>query len=134
MCRLRNIAMPDYQESVTTGQTDRQTDRQTDGQYDPYVLLCFNQATQNQRALTQVYIEGKSRKYRGVVNVKSREKTRQVRDNLSQQLEHKSPKGRTEPGVREGKRSLLKCHTRCKCSMETTRYSVKVKLCIRVIK
>ena len=29
MRRLRNIAMHDYQESVTTGQT--QTDRQTDG-------------------------------------------------------------------------------------------------------
>ena len=46
MCRLRNIAMRDYQESVTTGQTDRQTDRQTDGQTDagqsdPYVPLCF---------------------------------------------------------------------------------------------
>ena len=25
MCRLRNIALLDYQESVTTGQTDRQT-------------------------------------------------------------------------------------------------------------
>ena len=46
MCRLRNIAMRDYQESVTTGQTgtrtDRWTDRQTDtGQSDPYVPLCF---------------------------------------------------------------------------------------------
>ena len=42
MCRLRNIAMRDYQESVTTGQMDRQTDRQTDaGQSDPYVPLCF---------------------------------------------------------------------------------------------
>ena len=31
MCRLQNIAMQDYQESVTTGQTqtDRQMDRQT---------------------------------------------------------------------------------------------------------
>ena len=29
MCRLRNIAMRDYQESVTTGQTDTHTDRQT---------------------------------------------------------------------------------------------------------
>ena len=38
MCRLRNIAMRDYQESVTTGQTDRQTDA---GQSDPYVPLCF---------------------------------------------------------------------------------------------
>ena len=30
MCRLQNIAMLDYQESVTTGQTDA-------GQSDPYV-------------------------------------------------------------------------------------------------
>ena len=29
MCRLRNIAMRDYQEGVTTGQSD------------PYVPLCF---------------------------------------------------------------------------------------------
>ena len=34
MCRLRNIAMHDYQESVTTRQTDA-------GQSDPYVPLCF---------------------------------------------------------------------------------------------
>ena len=27
MCRLRNIAMSDYQESVTTAQTDGRTDR-----------------------------------------------------------------------------------------------------------
>ena len=33
MCRLRNIAMRDYQESVTTEQTDA-------GQSDPYVPLC----------------------------------------------------------------------------------------------
>ena len=32
----------DYQESVTTGQTDERTDGQTDaGQSDPYVPLCF---------------------------------------------------------------------------------------------
>ena len=42
MCRLRNIAMHDYQESVTTGQTDGQTDRQTDaGQSNAYLPLCF---------------------------------------------------------------------------------------------
>ena len=46
MCRLRNKAMRDYQESVNTGQTDGRTDRQTDGQTDagqsdPYVPLCF---------------------------------------------------------------------------------------------
>ena len=39
----------------------------------------------------------------------------------------------TEPGVRKGKRSLLVCHTHCKCSIETTRNSV-VKLGIKVIK
>ena len=42
MCRLRNIAMRDYQESVTDGQTDRQMDEKTDdGQSDPYVPLCL---------------------------------------------------------------------------------------------
>ena len=45
-------------------------------------------------------------------------------------MEHKQvPKGGTEPGVRKSKRSLLACHTRCKCSMETgedqTRYQVR---------
>ena len=34
MCHLRNITMRDYQESLTTGQTDA-------GQSDPYVPLCF---------------------------------------------------------------------------------------------
>ena len=42
MCLLRNVAMRDYQDSVTTRQTDVWTDGQTDtGQSDPYVLLCF---------------------------------------------------------------------------------------------
>ena len=42
MCHLRNIAICDYQESVTDGQTHGQTDRQTDaGQSDPYVPLYF---------------------------------------------------------------------------------------------
>ena len=48
MCRMRYIAMYNYQESVTTGQTHTHTpthtqmDRQTDtGQMDLYVLLCF---------------------------------------------------------------------------------------------
>ena len=40
------------------------------------------------------------------------------------------PKG-TESGVRKGKRSLL--HTHCKCSIETIRNSVKVKLGINVM-
>ena len=39
---LWNIAMRDYQESVTTGQTHRRTVGQTDAiQSDPYVPLCF---------------------------------------------------------------------------------------------
>ena len=39
---LQNIAMYDYQENVTTGQTHTQTDGQTDpGLSDPYVPLCF---------------------------------------------------------------------------------------------
>ena len=37
----------------------------------------------------------------------------------SQQLEHKQvPQWGTEPGVRKGKRSLLACHTHCKCSIK----------------
>ena len=65
--------------------------------------------------------KAKSRKYQGVFKVKSRVKTWQIRGIWSQQLEHKQvPQWGTEPGVRKGKRSLLACTTRCKCSMETT--------------
>ena len=46
----------------------------------------------------------------------------------------KSPKNETEPGVRKGKPSLLSCHTRCECSILTTRNSVKNKLSIKVMK
>ena len=62
----------------------------------------------------------KSRKYRGIFKVKSREKTRQARGNWSQ-LKHKRVAKGTEPGLRKGKRSLLTCKTRCKWSMETIR-------------
>ena len=48
MCRLRNIAMRDYQESVTTGQTDaRQSDR--------YVPLCFAGNTKMAQCSMQHY-------------------------------------------------------------------------------
>ena len=40
----------------------------------------------------------------------------------------------TEPCVLKGKRSLLACHTRCKCSIETNLNSVKFKLGIKVMK
>ena len=48
MCRLRNIAMRDYQESVTIGQTDTRTHRQTP---DKVIPMCryASQATQNYR-------------------------------------------------------------------------------------
>ena len=44
------------------------------------------------------------------------------------------PKRETIPGVRKGKHSLLASHNRCKCSMKTTRNSVKVKSGIKVMK
>ena len=70
---------------------------------------------------TMQFKKAKSRKYQGVFEVKSRVKTWQVRGIWSKQLEHKQvPQWGTEPGVRKGKRSLLACHTRLKCSMETT--------------
>ena len=45
-CTICCVAVRDYQESVTTGQTDTQIDRRTDGQTDagqsdPYVSQCF---------------------------------------------------------------------------------------------
>ena len=40
----------------------------------------------------------------------------------------------SQKGGRKGKLSLLACHTRCKCSIETTRNSVKVKRSIKIIK
>ena len=67
--------------------------------------------------------------------MKSRVRTWQTLGIWSQQLENKQvPKWGTEPGVWKGKRSLLACHTRCKCSMETTHDSVKVKVGIKVMK
>ena len=60
--------------------------------------------------------------------MKSREKTRQISENWSQQLEHKQvPKRGADPRVRKGRRSLLACHTGCICSIDTTCNSVKVK-------
>ena len=58
MCGLRNIAMHDYQESVTTPQTHKQTD----GQSDLYVPLCayilqgsnYNQSTKAMRSTNLV--------------------------------------------------------------------------------
>ena len=81
-----------------------------------------------------VFLQATSRNYRRIYKVKSREKTRRVRENWSQQLEHKQVTKWAEPGVWKGKRSLLACHTRCKCSVKTTRNSMKVKPGNKVIK
>ena len=55
MCRLRNIAMRDYQESVTTGQTHRWTDRQTP---DKVIPMCryASQATQKGHSIHEVIL------------------------------------------------------------------------------
>ena len=63
-----------------------------------------------------------------MLQVKSREKIRQIRENWSQLHKQVLKKLGTEPGVQKGKRFLLACPTRCKCSIEAIRNSVKVKL------
>ena len=71
-----------------------------------------------------------SRKYRGIFKIKSREYTTST-GKLVSKMEHKQVP--TEPGVRLGKRSLLACHTRYKCPIETTRNSVKVEFGVKKI-
>ena len=54
MCRLRNMAMLDYQESVTTRQTDAKKS-------DPYVRLCFTGDTKSDKILAISLSDGISR-------------------------------------------------------------------------
>ena len=70
--------------------------------------------------------KAKSRKYRGIFEEHSPEKIRQVRKKVlvSTSRTYASPKG-TGPGVRRSKGPLAACHTRRKCSIETTQNSVK---------
>ena len=58
MCRLRNIALRDYQESVTIGQTDTRTHRQTP---DKVIPMCryASQATQRDHPLTMANMSAK---------------------------------------------------------------------------
>ena len=51
MCRLRNIAMRDYQESVTIGQTDARTHRQTPEKVIP---MCRYASQETQKLIAQV--------------------------------------------------------------------------------
>ena len=52
MCRLRNIALHDYQESVTTGQTHGWTDGWTDRQMPDIVMpmCCYASQVTQKRA------------------------------------------------------------------------------------
>ena len=54
MCRLRNIAMLDYQESVTIGQTDTRTHRQTPDKVIPMCRYAL-QATQKETGQSFTY-------------------------------------------------------------------------------
>ena len=71
---------------------------------------------------------------RGIQGEKSSKDMASSRNLVSTIGAQASPQKGVEPGVRKGKRSLLVSHTRCKCFMETTRNSVKIKLGIMVMK
>ena len=78
----------------------------------------------------QISCKEKSRKYKGIfevmIELHSLEKSRQVRQKgWSQQVEDMLvPKG-TGPGVRRGESSLSACQNVRKCSLKTSRNSVK---------
>ena len=69
---------------------------------------------------SSIYLSKIEKVPRGIRGEKSSKDTASSRNLVSTFGALASPKMRTEPGVRKGKRSLLACHTRCKCSMETT--------------
>ena len=56
-----------------------------------------------------------------------------MKENWSKQLEHNylSPTNGTETGVRRDKCSLLACQKRHKCSMGTSRNTIKIKVGIK---
>ena len=66
MCRLQNIAIRDYQESVTTGQIVTQTN----GQKDPYVLLCFAGNTENGIGLSSYSISASTMRFHFAIRYK----------------------------------------------------------------
>ena len=70
---------------------------------------------------------------RGIQSEKSSKDTISLRNMVLTIGAQVKPKRGTEPGVRKGKSSPLACHIRCKCSMETTHNSMKVKLSIKVM-
>ena len=56
MCCLWNIAMRDYQESVTTGQTDGRTDRRTERQMSDKVIHMCRYASQATQKLNHIHL------------------------------------------------------------------------------
>ena len=70
-----------------------------------------------------LYVECKIEKVpRGIRGEKSSKDMASSRNLVSAIGALASPKMGTEPGVRKGKRSLLACHTCCKCSIETSQF------------
>ena len=126
--------------------TDARTHRQTHGgQSDPYVPLCFAGDTKRKiifcpntiilLALRQIVEQSRIEKVpRGIQDERSSKDMASSRNLVSTIGAQASPKMEDGTKCPEGKRSLLACHTRCKCSKETTYNSVKVKLCIKVMK
>ena len=55
MCRLRNIAMHDYQESVTTRQTDTRTDRHMP---DKVIPMCRYASQVTQKYILPITVNG----------------------------------------------------------------------------
>ena len=98
--------------------------------------LCIFYPSIPQKVICQRFeVEGKIEKVpRGIRVEKTSKYMASSRNLVSTIGTLASPNWGTEPGVRKGKRSLLASHTRCKCSMETTHNSVKVKLGIKVMK
>ena len=70
---------------------------------------------------------------RGIQGEKSSKDMASLRNLVSTIEAQASPKRGTETGIRKSKRSLLACNTRHKCSMETCRNFVKVKVGIKVM-
>ena len=96
-------------------------------------MLC-NALSKLNRHRKILLFKANSRKYQGVFKIKRTEIHGKFEESGLNYWSTSKPKREKEPGVRKSKRSLLACHTRCKCSMETTHNLVKVKFGIKVMK
>ena len=104
-------------------QSDRFIDRQT-RQKTICTWIPFRGHKHNNKIMCWLYThQAKSRKYRGIFEEHSPEKYRQVRKKIG--LNKYNICKSERDGTRRSKRHLSACHTRCKCSMETSQNSVK---------